>query len=387
MRKILLLSSVFAISLCVFAQGDVRAQVETIDKASIDAIKESEKSVIDHISKHIERNSIDGQKSAEQATTVQAAFQANNNAIATARDLTATVRDQNVSHTDTTKRAISIEDGGCVLGSGNMSNELIYQNSERATDEDIQESMDLINSNAGQISENGLVDFQRKMFDISRALCDPSGNGGANSYCTGAGTEHITLASLLRPVGYNKDPIVDDNLDYLRNVLYARIPISVNPDLLEDPNTETMNMVIDSDRLKAELSIGQTVFSMIRGNRTKTETEPSAAKSLRERYEAGGWSDDRIAEAIDNGISKNGLYEALTVGSSNSKFLMQELVSINPVKLLQFIGGQLALNNNLEYEQYKLLEAIALATATNIVVNRDDAIKDLNARIMAVNTR
>jgi len=272
----------------------------------------------------------------------------------------------------------------CVLGSGGKGTAAVNEGAEAATDELIEVRMRNINSEAGTDAENGLVDFQRRMFQRSTALCDPAGNGGANVFCTGEGNAQITLSTILYPHAFHVDNPVDEELNYMQDLLFSRIGVSVSPDLLEEPDTNAMNMVVEADRLKAEMSIGQSVFTLLQGNRTRIDS--TVATSLAERLEAGGWSPDKIRKLTDGGVSKNSMYHALTVGSYSSELILQK-TSANERDLLANIWGEVALSNVLQFEQYKLLEAIALATATNIVVNRDDAIKDLNARISNANSR
>jgi len=81
------------------------------------------------------------------------------------------------------------------------------------------------------------------------------------------------------------------------------------------------------------------------------------------------------------------MYHALTVGSYGTEYMMNKIMGGTELDLLQVIAGEAMLKNVLEFEQYKLLEAIALATATNIGVNRDDAIKTLNQKIRQINGR
>lgn len=391
MRKLFLLSTVFALSLTIFAQSEAEAARATTgwQARNNSAIKDVETAVRANTNEITERflnlyNEL--RKMSEQATTVNTANTGMAGRFASASDQNRSITATEVMSAGTASKFLNQADFLCVAVSGESSTAKIQENTEKEIDKLIKADMSLINSEAGQISENGLVDFQRQLFQQAMSMCDPLGNGGANVYCSGSGTSHITLSSLLRPTAYRSDPRVNQNLDYLKNILYARIPISVNPDLLVDPNTETMNMVVESDRLKAEMSIGQTLFSMLRGNRMVTPGT-KASTSLAERMKANGWSDDYVNTLTGQGLSKNSMYHALTIGSFGSEFMMQQLSGNDDINYGVVMAKELMLNNVLQYEQYKLLEAIALATATNIVVNRDDAIKDLNERISSANSR
>lgn len=391
MRKILLLSTVFAMSLTVFAQNDVRAQISVIDRAHISATNDVETAVRDNtqeITTEVNERFMDlyGElrRMSEQQTTTNLANQANSNAIGTARGTQAAIVAQQQAGVDTEFTWVNAAGHNCVVASSGIGGARVNEEAETETNNLIQTRMRNINSEAGTDAENGLVDFQRRMFQRSTSLCDPSGNGGSNTFCTGSGNAHVSLSTILTADAFHNVSPLTERLEYIQDLLFSRIPVSVNPDLLDQPNTEAMNMVVEADRIKAEMSVGQTLFSMLQGNRTKVNSRVST--SLRERLEAGGWSSAKIDAMMAGGVSKNSMYHALTVGSYSSEMLL-ERVTARPRDLLANIFGELALNNVLQFEQYKLLEAIALATATNVVVNRDDAIKDLNARITALNSR
>jgi len=381
MRKLILLSSVFALSFGAFAQKEADAfglgglfgaatGIGQATEATLQNVLEKSEEVREETAERFTELYNELRLMSEQQTVSGAAGDAvllggmtsmqNANAIGMQQQLNA----------DSAMSYVNAGGQNCVLGSGGKGTAAVNEGAEAATDELIEVRMRNINSEAGTDAENGLVDFQRRMFQRSTALCDPAGNGGANVFCTGEGNAQITLSTILYPHPFHVDNPVDEELNYMQDLLFSRIGVSVSPDLLEEPDTNAMNMVVEADRLKAEMSIGQSVFTT----------------SLAERLEAGGWSPDKIRKLTDGGVSKNSMYHALTVGSYSSELILQK-TSANERDLLANIWGEVALSNVLQFEQYKLLEAIALATATNIVVNRDDAIKDLNARISNANSR
>ena len=395
MRKLILLSSVFALSFGAFAQKEADAfglgglfgaatGIGQATEATLQNVLEKSEEVREETAERFTELYNELRLMSEQQTVSGAAGDAvllggmtsmqNANAIGMQQQLNA----------DSAMSYVNAGGQNCVLGSGGKGTAAVNEGAEAATDELIEVRMRNINSEAGTDAENGLVDFQRRMFQRSTALCDPAGNGGANVFCTGEGNAQITLSTILYPHAFHVDNPVDEELNYMQDLLFSRIGVSVSPDLLEEPDTNAMNMVVEADRLKAEMSIGQSVFTLLQGNRTRIDS--TVATSLAERLEAGGWSPDKIRKLTDGGVSKNSMYHALTVGSYSSELILQK-TSANERDLLANIWGEVALSNVLQFEQYKLLEAIALATATNIVVNRDDAIKDLNARISNANSR
>lgn len=390
MRKILLLSTVFALSFSVFAQNDAEAGWATTglqiqqDNTNKKGFQDTQQTIVDNLELLFQNLKKELELQQEQDDTVDLANQANHNAIGTAVSGNARTGVQQNRFAVTATNYQNSAGQNCVIASGGKGTSKVTEGAESETEQLITERMKTINSEAGTDAENGLVDFQRKMFERSKALCDPAGNGGANTFCGGAGNAHVSLSTILTPLAFQNQPPLKDKLEYIQDLLFSRVPISVNPDLLEQPNTETMNMVVESDRLKAEMSVGQTLFSILQGNRTKVDS--SVVNSIKQRLEAGGWSGQKIDNMTAGGISKNALYHALSVGSYTSEFMLQK-ASANERDLLANILAETQLNNVLQFEQYKLLEAIALATATNIVVNRDDAIKDLNNRISAANSR
>lgn len=384
MRKLILLSFVFVLTMGVFAQKEADAVFATTAWQELvrEAVKDNTSTLQTEISERFEKlylelRNMSGQNSTVGTANTMASIRASGNSNQS-RAITA----QQGLQAGALTTYVNAGGQNCVLASGGKGNAVVSEGADNTTEQLIVERMRNVNSEAGTDAENGLVDFRIKMFERSRALCDPSGNGGANTFCNGSGNGHITLATILTPLAFQNQSPLTERLDYLQDLLFARIPVSVNPDLLEDPDTKAMNMVVESDRIKAEMSVGQTLFSILQGNRTKIAT--TAADTLKERLIAGGWSEEKIDNLTAGGISKNSMYHALTTGSFSSEMLLQK-ASANGRDLNANILGELALNNVLQFEQYKLLEAIALATATNIVVNRDDAIKDLNARISAAN--
>lgn len=280
-----------------------------------------------------------------------------------------------------------VEDALCQAASDSMNMEDLQGNSDKMEDQYVARATKVANSEAGTDSENGLIDFQRKLFERAKQLCSASGNGGANVYCGGDGAnKHLTIHTLL---GAETLPSDDENneippnnhIQYMDDVLFARVPLSIPPDALEDPNTDVQNLMVEADRLKMEMSVGQQAFSSIRANRAGVPGMKSA-EIYKQIMEANGWENGQITEYFDtNGVSVNTMYKALTVGSYGSEFILNLLGGKNDKGLLVVLVKQLMLNNVLQYEQYKLLESIALSSAINIPVNRDGEIKRVNAEI------
>lgn len=272
----------------------------------------------------------------------------------------------------------------CPVLSGVRSLAVTETGAQRAADELLASAMDVINGSEGTIAENGKFDYARQMFEKISPLCDPRSQGGDAQHCVGAGTEHATLGTLLNKRAISPTDPEAEKLEVLQQLLFAEVPVSVQPDLLENPTTDVQDILIEAERLKADMSVGQSLFSKIYGNRMKIPGT-SASGNLRERLEINGWAEEDIAKLVDGGLSKNAMYFALTAGSLGTPFLEQEIVK-NETGLLSGILYELKLGNTLANHNREMLEAIALTTAITASKNRDDAIEDLNRRISALNS-
>jgi len=165
--------------------------------------------------------------------------------------------------------------------------------------------------------------------------------------------------------------------------MMTRNPISINPDLLENPDTTTKTIKAKSDRLKAQLSVANTAFSKIRANRKKVPS--TVADSLRERLEADGWSDEKIEELTKDGVSKKSMYQVLTKGSSGSKMILQK-TSANERDLLANIWGAIALSNAMQFDVLEMLELNAALSATNLAANSKADKQELDIVIKGKNS-
>ena len=343
---------------------------------------ESNRIIAEHLRNYFGRQL---QQQSEQETTTTAVQTRAVLSGMSGQDVNAAIKAKEQNAGNIAARMSGVPDKVCTSISATQSTALVETGAEAAIDRYLDTALRRNSMMAGELSEFGLIDYQRKLFQELTQFCSPESWGGDAEYCNGDGTAHVSLGTLLREISIPEGDPVNGYLNALEQLLYTRIPISINPDLLENPNTEVMNTMVEAERLRAEMSIGQTLFSTLRGNREKIPGV-SASNSLIERLRENGWGRDDIDRWLSGGMSRNAMYHALTVGSFGTPFMLQELVG-NEEGIGVIIAREMMLNNVLQYHQYRLLEAIALATATTNVMNRDDAIEDLNRRISALNTR
>ena len=391
---------IFKVSLCVslsllpFAEVQAGStagiQVDGVQNTSAPGIKVDMTKVLvglkEGFNQIMNATGLNAQKAEEQALAGQTASDVHATSVAQAASQNARQGVQQGVFTDILRDSAGLAEGLCQAVSGAKNTEDVQEHSDEMEDAYVDRATKVGNSEAGTDSENGLIDFQRKLFERSLALCSAQGNGGGNEFCTGDGSnKHLTIHTLLGaeslPIGPS---IKNDSIEYMDDVLFARVPLSIPPDALEDPKTDVQNLLVESDRLKMEMSVGQQAFSMVRANRVG-KTGLNVVDQYKEIMEANGWSSEKISEHFDeNGLSVNSMYHALTLGSYGPEFMVNLLSGKGPKGYFAILGQQLMLNNVLQYEQYKLLESIALSSAINIPVNRDDEIKRVNAKIQKV---
>ncbi len=249
-------------------------------------------------------------------------------------------------------------------------------------------TMAAINNEAGTTFENGLVDGMRKLFEEETvALCSAQGNGAKNSFCGGDGTNvHLSASSVL-----NNRAITDDDLakvDYFEKLMtQTRTILDVSPDVLEDPKTDGKVLFIESERLKAEMSIFNTVLNNLIANNKVDGTGSAAVPYLKEILEEGDFLDAATREKLLPGGqgSHMGQLEALAIGFMNPNYSKQKFFTTDKAYLSSILF-QNVLNNYIQIQQMKLLEAIALSTSATVVVNREPAIESLNVKVRKANS-
>lgn len=285
-----------------------------------------------------------------------------------------------------------IAEQACALGTSTMSYGTAESHAFETASTQLADRLPVLNAEEGSISENGLVDMNNQMFEVARSFCTPTGEGGDAVFCTGTDNEHVSIGTLLfRPnVGLGVPSADNDveQLEYLQDLLYARVPVKLNPDLLVNPNTEVKNLYVESDRLRAELSIGQAAFSQVVGERTAPENEGRSIPYIQELLDTGNFlSPEQVAALFpDNRASAKAQLDAITLGMLNPNFLQQQLVA-NPNAMGINISYNTALTNRLLFKMLNELEFIKLAIATDIAATRGPQVDSLNARITAMNER
>ncbi len=302
------------------------------------------------------------------------------------------IKDQQVAATDITVNNMGTAEGLCSYASTGRG---IGPAQGRAFDffkQDMEKRGKQANKESGTTFENGLIDGLRKIFDDqTTALCSPAGNGGDNAaFCGGDGSnKHLQISSVL----YDRNIMPDElpKVTYLEELLTnTRTHVSVNPDLLANANTEAKALFVLSDRLQAEMSMLDAVFGKIKSNNVYIDTDSRAVPFLADTLIQGGYIPDNLKNELlppgGSSASYMGQLEALVAGMMNPTYYREKASggegAWRPAMLYQLI-----LSNHLQLEQIKLLEAIALATSTTVVVNREPALEELNGRISALNAR
>lgn len=246
----------------------------------------------------------------------------------------------------------------------------------------------------GTMSENGLYDLNLQLFDIASTFCTPEGNGGADQFCTGTepNNEHLTVATLLsRPnVGLGTETSANDaqQIDYMRKVLYGRVPINLAENLLENPTSEIRNLYIDSNRLQMGLSIGDYAFNQSEADRTVGDEANGVAPFVRQMLEEGDYVSEEVREQLtaDDRMSVVAQFDAITMAQMNSNYI-QDKITDSEANIATTIAFNAILTNRLLFKIWSELEVIKLATATDLTTGLERELENLNTRIDRANNR
>jgi len=219
-------------------------------------------------------------------------------------------------------------------------------------------------------SEKGLTQFQNELYELMVSLPP----------------ERVDIGELFLNPSIPVSGQVATNLDYLNKLLFDRVPVHLLKDLRENADTATKNTLVSADRIAAESRIGSTLMSMLQGMHSQTDGV-GAAESLKQIMTANTYSPQYTEKLLGGGKpSKYGVLKALTVGQIGQKFVEDRTIA-KPENVQSGIMFQLMINNMLLFEQYNLLETIAMSTAANVIANREEAIKDVNALVQNKNAR
>ena len=335
----------------------------------------------------------DNARATDQATTVAGIGMNQQTAIATARDLNAATLARQAVDAKAQIGTAGVAEVTCSHLTLSSSTGPVHGLSYETREAEAAARASVANGEEGEITENGLRDYQRQMFEAAMQFCKPEGSGGAMAdQCTGTDNEHLTVATLLfRPnlgIGY---PTSNDDLaqmEYFENLLYARVHESIRPELLKDPDIDVQNLYVEADRLKAEMSIGQAAFTHLKSMRQPPSSSTRAVPFIKEMLESGDFLAPSQVTALvpENRASLKAQLEAITLGMMNPNYLQGQNVN-NPALAALNISYNTSLANYLTMYQINLLEIIALAVSTDVATNRNDAVTELNEKIRQVNAR
>lgn len=417
MRKLLLFSSVFVLGVSAIPLSQVNAVIRNPDVPisnnsvsgggiKVDIVPEIQslmsgiENVQEESSEAIIRNitqNLGDQTNALQTTAgITLSSEA---AMKTAQDYNATTRAQQGVFTDIRLKHTDQPAVICPLGSVTPGLGRGEGAARAQLRQELEERFSILNCEAGTICENGRTDMNLRLYEMAMQFCSPAGMGGSAVDCTGAddlnSIEHLSVGTLLAKtnIGEGTPTSADDveQLMYLQNLLYGQAPLSLNPDLLENPTTEIKNLYVEADRMRAQLGIGQTAFSNALSRRIlpPDDGEVGPRPFLVEILSAGNFlPPSEIEEILPPGRrpSLHGQLEAITLGMLNPNYVLQQIDG-NPEHAGLTIVFNTALANRLLFEQLKELEQIKLAISSDIAASRFDDLNALNARIRAANQR
>lgn len=350
----------FLLGLMVFiGNNGVSAALPVIDRSHIDAANKNAANELEAKRRQSEEST--------NATVAQTGEHAKH---VTAGNMNDSKRSQEVEMVNTAKRHMEKPEYACsyITVSGNLSGGI--ESASQSISMKLEERLKVIASEAGSKSSNGLVDFQNQLFDEMQGL----------------GTTRFSIGNLLNTPNIPQSGAIATQLEYLQNMLYARVPVYLNKDLMDNPDTEVKNLSIQADRLRSEMSIGQTVFSILEGMRAPNQAGGNAIQFLKQITKANKFSDEWQQKVLPNNASYRAQLEGLALGQFGQGYMKEKFIN-TPENIPIGILFNSMLTNVLLFEQYRLLETIAAATSTQIIATREEAIKDVNARIARKNAR
>lgn len=304
-------------------------------------------------------------KASEQATNTEVLSRKNANEVQDATNVIGRETAQQESMVDTEKRLGNVDAYACSD---------ISRSRNTSAYESYLQTYDALRS--ARLSErktaadSGATQYLNELYDKMKTL-------GDNRY---------DIGELFANNNIPESGTIAANLNYLNQLLFNRVPVYSNKDLRENADTEMKNIITTSDRLNAEMQIGGNLLALLQAMRAPDKGGSQSKKSLEEIMKANGYSGEYIQKALGDKPSWRAVLEALTVGQMGQKYVEDRVVA-KPENIQSGIHFQLMLNNMLLFEQFKLLETIAMATSANIIAVREEAIKDVNARIGRKNAR
>lgn len=393
MRKIVLFATVFSLAM----SGSVMSQSASAKlardstswsiKHSIDALTKQNGQDFDTVNQTIEDRLQELykelQKMSQQIDTVGTANTGQILSGQTGQDTNRAVLGQQSQLAARAVSTLGKEDQMCVAASGTLSGTATDEAATNAAKVAMNEMMGLLNG-SDPMTANGVKNFHRELFEQRKGLCSADGAGGADTTCAGAGdNDHLSLGTILNSDGWTEGSSIETGMNYFKKLMFVRVHEPLAPELMAEPDTDAMDLMIQSDRLKAEMSVGGTIFTKMEAYRKKFGGA-NALNSVNQRLEKSGFSVEKRAEIALNGISLHGLLKTLTVGSFTPEMMMQKF-NTTTENAAGNILAEIALSNVIQFRQLELLEAIAVAQGVNVVTSRDPAFAKINAEIIAKN--
>jgi hypothetical protein len=365
MNKYLFLIATSIIALPLFCINNANAIPVTIvgDSATAPAINE-------RLDQENEENMEDRQLASEQASNDAAIQTKQQGHFADGRAFQEVEKAHGQAMSGTHNKYLQADEYPCSFPSVSQSMSAAKESAEQEFEAQLKKRLEVISGQSGSRSENGLVKFQEDLFDESQS----------------AGQDSFSIGEILLSKTIPTSGTVDKKLEYAQNLLYARVPVYLDQQFLDNPDPETKNIATVADRLRAEMAIGQSVFSMLKANRASNKGNGRAIQFQREIMENNGFSGQYLQKLLTSDASYRAQLEAMIVGQFGKDYMQEKLIT-NPENYGSGILWNMMLNNLIQFENYRLLEAIAMATSTNVIAVREKAITDVNARIARKNAR
>lgn len=398
MRKILLLSSVFAMSFGVFAhnnQADAvwARQVETqrnLNKIWDKVIENGEK--IDTANK----DNTDKQESVnEDQANVQRAVsqeQSTGRALQTTQVgqyETARANENRNDHKYSAQyndysRISGAPDYACSYMTADATTGAAATTEHRERKNRNEATKQLLASASGTPEEDGATDGDIKLYAAGLQHCAQSNDGGSRVDCAGGNNDHLTYATALS--NYNMTPDQVAKMDYLQQVAYRNGFESLNPDLYKNPNTRMKGILVEADRARMLSSIAPAVMDSIIAARTTTNGG-MAVQKIRETLTHGGFLPTDVVDDIvpSSGLSWMGLNEAAGLALRNPNYMKEKYANdpeLVPITIAYASGVQISQLNKI----IQLLEFIAVGTTSDLTLQAEDLKNELNREIVQQNS-
>jgi len=381
MRKILLLSSVFALSFGVFAEhNEANAWSSAAIVAAINSLKANNKKEIDEqeanqINKQqevLENGTTADQKNAEQRDSTVVAAQTQATRTADALSSNQTIQTQQAAMYNDYSRVSGVGDYACSFITADGTTGNAYTQKSRKQDEIEEENKNNLAGATGSPIGDGIVNGRVNLYKPD--MCKDIESGTRE--CTGTDNDYLSAGTALNNKNMTADQ--DAKMEYYTTVAYMPTLPAVQPDLYQNPNTNMKNIAVESDRIRMLMSISPSVMASIRASRKPTDGGGAITK-IRETLLHGGFlPQDEVDKLVpESGVSMMALFEAAGLALRNPNYMKEKYVA-DPALIpltTAYIGGVQTTQLNRIIE---LLEYVALGTASNVTLNAEE-LMDKNA--------